>query len=111
MILTLFAQFQQVQRLSPAEKTGFILGGMIGSTIAVVVCGAIVITAGASKGHVILGIIGALLTVPAAAFGGCLIGLPVAGIFCILIKILPAPKKPLLSATEIESEMRRARGF
>jgi hypothetical protein len=108
----LFAQLKYFQQMSPAEKTGFIIGGMIGTTIAVVVCGAIVIMVGASKGHVTLGIIGALLTVPAAAFLGCLGGLPVAAVMCFIIKILPTPKnQPLLSRAEIEAETRRARGF
>src|SRR5262245_60150451 len=108
----LFAQLKYFQQLSPAEKSGWIIGGMIGSTLAVVICGGIVIMVGAPKGHVTLGIIGALLTVPAAAFLGCLGGLPVAAILCFIIKILPTPKnQPLLTRAEIEAETRRARGF
>ena len=65
-----------------------------------------------ARGHVALGIIGAMLTVPVAAFGfGCLGALPIAVVFTVLISIIPVPKKPLLSQAEIEKEMRRARGY
>jgi hypothetical protein len=92
-------------------STAWELGAVVGLTIAVVVCGAIPLTTGASRGHPIMGIIGALCTVPASAFLGCLGGLPVAFFFTILISLLPKPNKPLLSQSEIEAEQRRMRGY
>jgi len=94
-----------------AVSDGMALGAIIGITIATVVCAAIPLTVGASRGHVAMGIIGALFVVPAAAFAGCLGGLPVAIFFTILIKLLPTPNRPLLSQAEIEQEVRRIRGY
>jgi hypothetical protein len=94
-----------------AMSMAFELGAILGITISVVVCTAIPLTTGMARGHVSLGIIGALITLPAASFLGCLGGLPVAIIFAALISIIPLPKKPLLSQAEIEKEMARARGY
>jgi hypothetical protein len=87
------------------------LGLIIGTAIAVVVSAAIPLTTGVAKGHVALGIVGALVVLPIAALFGCIGGLPTACMFAALITIIPAPKKPLLSQAEIEAEMRRARGY
>jgi hypothetical protein len=120
----LFAQTQSVSTLSPAQKTGFELGYIIAVTAVVLASGAIVIKIGASRGHVVLGIIGALCAAGTAAicsfvfaavtgyiFFGCG-GIPVAILFGVIIKILPTPKnQPLLTRAEIEAETRRARGF
>jgi hypothetical protein len=93
-------------------STAFELGAILGITIAVVVCCAIPLTTGIAKGHVALGIIGALITLPTAALLGCIGGLPVACFFSILISVVPVSKnKPLLSQAEIEKEMERARGY
>jgi hypothetical protein len=96
-----FAQF------SDAATMGLILG----TAISVVTSAAIPLTTGVAKGHVALGIIGGLVVIPVAALFGCIGGLPVACMFAVLISIIPAPKKPLLSQAEIENEMRKARGY
>jgi hypothetical protein len=92
-------------------STAYEMGAVVGITIAVIVCGAIPLTCGAARGHPIVGIIGALCTVPAASFMGCLGGLPVAFFWTIIIKLLPKPNRPLLSQAEIEAEQRRMRGY
>jgi hypothetical protein len=89
----------------------FEMGAIVGITIAVVICCAIPLTAGIAKGHVTLGIIAALITLPCAAFLGCLGGLPVAGGLAFLINMIPTIQKPLLSQSEIEAEMRKIRGY
>jgi hypothetical protein len=93
-------------------STSMTLGAIIGITIATVVCAAIPLTVGASRGHVVMGIIGALFVIPVAASGlGCIGGLPVAIFFSVIIKLLPAPNRPLLSQAEVEQEVRRIRGY
>jgi hypothetical protein len=94
-----------------AYSTAFEMGAILGITIAVIVSCAIPLTTGIAKGHVTLGIIGALVTLPFAAMLGCIGGLPLACIFTVIISAMPAPKRPLLSQAEIEAEMRRARGY
>ncbi len=94
-------------RLSFAGDMGFILG----LTLAVIICCAIPLTAGIAKGHVTLGIIAALITLPVAAFLGCLGGLPVGAGLAALINLIPVIERPLLSQSEIEQEMRRLRGY
>jgi hypothetical protein len=89
----------------------FEIGLIMGIAIAVVVCAAIPLTTGMTKGHVALGIIGALITVPVAAMLGCIGGLPLALAISFVIGLIPVPKKPLLSQAEIEREMRRVRGY
>jgi hypothetical protein len=85
--------------------------GILGLTTAVIICCAIPLTSGIAKGHVVLGIIGALITLPVAAFLGCLGGLPVGAGLAALINIIPRIERPLLSQSEIEQEMRRLRGY
>jgi hypothetical protein len=76
-----------------------------------VVCScAIPLTAGVAKGHVMLGIIGALITLPVAAFGCCL-GLPCGFVLGIVIGLIPNIERPLLSQSEVEQEMRKLRGY
>ena len=87
------------------------MGFILGLTLAVVVCCAIPLTAGIAKGHVTLGIIAALITLPVAAFLGCLGGLPVGAGLAALINLIPVIERPLLSQSEIEQEMRRLRGY
>jgi hypothetical protein len=94
-----------------ALSTAFELGAIVGISIAVVVCAGIPLTTGVAKGHTTLGIIFGLITVPIAAMFGCIGGLPMACVFSVLISIIPVPKKPLLSQSEIEKEMRRAKGY
>lgn len=89
----------------------FEMGAIVGMTIAVVVSCAIPLTAGIAKGHVTLGIIGALITLPVAALLGCLGGLPVAAGLAVLINMIPKLERPLLSQSEIEAEMRKIRGY
>jgi ethanolamine transporter EutH len=94
-----------------AYSTALGLGVILGTSIAVVVCAAIPLTTGITKGHVTLGIVFGLITVPIATLLGCFGGLPVACVFSLIITLLPVPNKPLLSHAEVEAEMRRARGY
>jgi hypothetical protein len=94
-----------------AMGDGYALLSIIGTTLAVVICAAIPLTVGASRGHVAMGIIGALFTVPVATMFCFIGGIPVAVFFSILIKLLPRPNRPLLNQAEIEQEVRRIRGY
>jgi hypothetical protein len=94
-----------------ASNLAFDLGVMTGITVSVVLCSAIPLTTGIAKGHVVLGIIGALITLPVAALLGCLGGLPVAAGLAALIQLVPNVERPLLSQSEIEQETRRLRGY
>jgi len=76
-----------------------------------VICCAIPLTTGIGKGHVTLGIVGALITLPVAALLGCFGGLPVAAGLAVLINLIPKVERPLLSQAEIEAEMRKIRGY
>jgi hypothetical protein len=87
------------------------MGAIVGLTLSVVICTAIPLTTGITKGHVTLGIIGALITLPVAAFLGCLGGLPVGGGLAVLIQLIPKVERPLLSQSEIEAELRKIRGY
>lgn len=84
---------------------------IVSVTLAVVICTAIPLTTGIAKGHVTLGIIAALITLPVAALLHCLGGLPVAIGLAFLIKMIPKVERPLLSQSEIEAEMRKIRGY
>jgi uncharacterized membrane protein YgaE (UPF0421/DUF939 family) len=87
------------------------MGAIVSITIAVVVSCAIPLTTGIAKGHVTLGIIGALITLPVAAFFQCLGGLPVGLGLGLLINLIPKVERPLLSQAEIEAETRKLRGY
>jgi hypothetical protein len=93
------------------NSLAFEMGAIVGMTISVVLCTAIPLTTGITKGHVTLGIIAALITLPVAAFAGCLGGLPVGCGLAALISIIPKVDRPLLSQAEIEAEMRKIRGY
>jgi len=90
---------------------GYELGAILGVTLGVVISCALPLTAGIAKGHVMLGIIGALITLPVAAFAGCCGGLPCGIALSVLINLIPKLDKPLLSQSEIEQEMRKLRGY
>ena len=102
---------QPIAPVFALNDLAFEMGAIVGITIAVIICTAIPLTAGIAKGHVTLGIIGALITLPVAALLGCLGGLPVAGGLAFLINMIPRIEKPLLSQAEIEAEMRKIRGY
>jgi hypothetical protein len=90
----------------------FEMGAIVIILISVVVCTAIPLTAGMAKGHVTLGIIGALITLPVAALIPCPpAGLLVGGGLAVLINLIPKIERPLLSQSEIEAEMRKIRGY
>jgi len=90
---------------------GFEILGLMWLTLWVVVSCAIPLTTGIAKGHVTLGIIGALITLPVAAFLSCFGGIPVGAALAVLIKLIPKIERPLLSQSEIEAEMRKIRGY
>lgn len=88
----------------------FELGGLLLHSLHVVICLAIPLTAGARKGHVVLGIIlGSISAV--LAFFTCFGGLPCAFILATIINFIPQANRPLLSQVEIEKEMARVRGY
>ena len=90
-------------------------------TIRVIILAAIPLMAGMHKGHVGLGILAALITIPFSVAPSYLppilavIGLVGALILSmgmgILIQFIPKFEKPLLSQAEIEAETRRMRGY
>lgn len=94
---------------SSLAQDGRMLGSILGTAIAVVVCAGIVFMTGVSQKKVTLGIIGSLIAVPAASMFGCLGGLPTAVVLAVVITLIPRFEQPLLSESEIEAEMRRAR--
>lgn len=100
-----------VAPLYGVNPLAFEMGAIVGITIAVVICTAIPLTTGIAKGHVTLGIIAALITLPVAAFLGCLGGLPVGCGLACLINFIPRIDRPLLTQAEIEAEMRKLRGY
>src|SRR5262249_31100685 len=102
--MPLVANFSAVPPL--AFSTVFEVGALLGVTIAVVVSAAIPLTTGVTKGHVALGIVFGMITVPIAALFGCIGGLPAACIFSVIISLIPKANKPLLSHAEVEAEMR-----
>jgi hypothetical protein len=103
-MIPVFAQYS-----SAVAKDSFMLGAIIGTAIAVTVCSGIVFATGVSQKKVMLGVVGALIAVPVAAMFGCLGGLPTAVVLSVLITIIPRFDRPLLSESEVEAEMRRAR--
>ncbi|HVK12495.1 MAG TPA: hypothetical protein VM597_27340 [Gemmataceae bacterium] len=99
-----FAQYS-----SSMARDGMVLGGILGSALAVAVCAGLVFVTAVSQGKVGLGVIGALIAVPVAGMYGCLGGLPIAVVLCLIITVIPRFNRPLLSEAEVEAEMRRAR--
>ena len=87
------------------------MGAIVTILISVVVSCALPLTAGIAKGHLTLGIIGALITLPVAAFLPCAGGLPVGAGLAVLINFIPSMNRELLSQAEIEAEMRKIRGY
>src|SRR4051812_30511777 len=87
------------------------LGAIVYLTLSVVICAAIPLTTGIGKGHVTLGIIAALITIPSAIMLTCIGGLLVGGGLSVLISFIPKVERPLLSQSEVEAEMRRIRGY
>jgi hypothetical protein len=87
----------------------------------VIVLAAIPLLAGMHKGHVGLGILAALITIPVSIvptyLPGILGALTLVGAFIfsmglsIVIELIPKFEKPLLSQAEIEAETRRMRGY
>lgn len=94
-----------------AMGSGYGMLGIIVITIVTIVCGAIPLITGANRGHIAMGIIGALFVVAASAMFCIIGGLPVAIFFHIIIRLLPTPNRPLLNQSEIEQEVRRIRGY
>lgn len=96
-----------------ATSTAFELGLISWTVVTVVVCAGIPLTTGIAKGHVAMGIIAALITLPIAAVPalGCVPGLIAGCVSSTIISIIPVARKPLLSQAEIEAETRRARGY
>src|SRR6478736_918508 len=85
---------------------GFEMTAMVLIIISVVVSCAIPLAAGVAKGHVMLGIIAALITLPVATIPCPPVGLLVGGLLAALINLIPKIERPLLSQAEIEAETR-----
>ena len=108
-------------------RTAYELGAIVWISTAVVICGAIPLTVGVARGQTVLGIIAALMTIPAVLVGcflgmiilsfpvgaafGCGAGLPASLVFSFLIKAVPKAEGPLLQRTEVEAEARKIRGY
>ena len=95
---------------SSSTSDAGMLWAILGIMLAVIVCATIPFMAGASQGKVLLGIVGALITIPAAGLLGLFGGLPVAVVCAGIIALIPKSGGPLLSRSEIEAELRRSRG-
>ncbi len=76
-----------------ADAAAFQAGQMIGIVIAMVLCFAIPLSVGISKGQPILGVVGGILAGGSAFPCGCLLGLPVAGVFVAIILATAQPAK------------------
>lgn len=97
----------------PVASMALEVGAIAWITATVIVCAAIPLTTGMQKGHVGLGIIGALITIPLSVWPGfgCVSGLAAAVVCSLIIQLIPKFERPLLSQAEIESEMRKMRGY
>jgi len=60
-------------------------GMLVGIIMAVVISASIPLAVGLSRGQPLLGVLGAICAIPAAFLLGCLGGLPVAGLFTVII--------------------------
>jgi hypothetical protein len=105
--------------------TAYELGAIVWISTAVIICGAIPLTVGVARGQTVLGIIAALMTIPAVLVGcflgmlvlsfpvgaalGCGAGLPASLVFSFLIKAVPKGEGPLLHRAEVEAEARKIR--
>ena len=78
MPFELFAQNQ-------ANQDDFNFGVKVGIAIAMVICASIPIVVGYLKGQSFIGIIGGIVSGVSALFLGCLLGLPMACVFVIII--------------------------
>jgi hypothetical protein len=77
-----------------AAQAGALAGMIVGRILAVVVCGGIPIAVGNARGQPSLGGIGGVLSGAAALILGCLIALPLAGVFVLIICLMTMPKRP-----------------
>jgi hypothetical protein len=91
MNLELFAQFV---RNNKGNDPAFQAGVVAGMIFAAIVCSAIPIAVGATRGHPIIGVIGGICAIPAALLLGCLGGLPVAAVFVVIILVMGKETAP-----------------
>ncbi len=82
MELELFAQMRQQGN---ANNQAMFAGMVIGIIIAVIVCASIPISVGFARGQPVLGLVGGVCAGGGAVILGCLLGLPVALVFVIII--------------------------
>jgi hypothetical protein len=87
----LFAFEQQGVAQQGINNQAFQAGLIIGIIIAVIVSSSIPLSVGMKRGHPVLGTIGALFSGAIAVPFGCLGGLPMAGLFAVIIMCLPKP--------------------
>ena len=73
----------------------FKIGVLIGSLAAGAVCGLWPLLTGLRNGRPIMGLVGFLTCIPCGLLLGCLLALPVAFVFKLLISALPAPEPSL----------------
>ena len=99
---------------------------VVGMSAAVLVCASIPLIVGVTRGHVALGLIAGLATIPVVVFV-CFLGVLLTGVLGPLVgavvcmpmvlgigmflKALPRPDRPLLTQAEIEADSRRVRGY
>lgn len=65
------------------------MGVLVGIIVATIISAGIPLAVGISRGQPLLGVFGAICAVPAALLLGCLGGLPVAGLFTVIIMAIP----------------------
>jgi hypothetical protein len=87
----LFAQFV---RNNKGNDPAFQAGVVVGIIFAAIVCAAIPIAVGVTRGHPIIGVIGGICAIPAALLLGCLGGLPVASVFVVIILVMGKETAP-----------------
>jgi len=79
------------QEIDPA----FLVGAMIGGVVMGVICGLMPLKAGAAKGRQTLGMVGFACCAISGLLLGCLLALPVAIVFRMVIGFLPPAPSPL----------------
>lgn len=90
MELELFAQFKQ----GNANNQAFFAGMVIGIIFAVILCASIPISYGFKKGQPVLGLVGGVCAGGSAVVLGCLLGLPVALVFVLIIYAVSGNQQP-----------------
>lgn len=103
----------ELELFANTNSQAYQAGLMIGIMIAVLISASIPISVGAKKGQPVLGLIGGICAGGTALFFGCLGGLPVAGVFAVIIMAVGSGdnKRFQQDAYEEEEEYSRRRRY